>query len=519
MPKRKSRPDLMRSLLGKWKDFYAGRSYLRSVAIGDGAPLRGIKNSKLVLPFPVTVVCGPNGTGKTTFLALALLAFHAEAQPLSISKKSKYYEFKDFFVPVTRDPQPAGICVEWEYTDNAQDRIKKGKQRWLRYIRNSGKPRRPLRGTEFVGISRITPAFEKKNFGSYFSRRRGINESDASDILSYLSRVLKKPYESLKELEYKNTSGSFKSRYYNGTHTSFNAGAGEECLFAIFRALINSPEGSFVAIEEIEIGLHPSTLRELLDCILEIADNRKLQVLITSHSPDFLRACPKDILVLAERQAGSVIFSHEPNVEYAISRLGGDVKKSLHIICEDECAKQLIECSLPSRLRTLAPVVGFGGKEQLLEKARTISKASNDAKIMIVWDGEVSDKLVAMANKDGFLGLRLPGFCEPEQFILKSLSRPDGRQFLEDEYGLNGAEIEDLLNASKALQDVHDIPFTICERLGISLGEFNAIIKHVAIQEKSDLSFLSETVARVANMNIQEYVAYVSEVAHQEELA
>lgn len=174
-------------------------------------------------------------------------------------------------------------------------------------------------------------------------------------LLAYLSRILKKPYSSLKELQYTNTTGTFKSRYYNATHTSFNAGAGEECLFSILRALVSSPEGSFIAIEEIEIGLHPSTLRELLDSILEIANNRKLQVFITSHSPDFLRACPKEILVLAERDGNSVKFFHQPNVEYAISRLGGDSKKAVHVICEDECAKQLIECSLPARLRALAP--------------------------------------------------------------------------------------------------------------------------------------------------------------------
>lgn len=509
MTSRKSRPDLMRSLAGKWEKFYPQKSYLASVAIGDGVPLRGITNSKLDLDFPVTVVCGPNGTGKTTFLALATLAFHAETQPISISKKSKYYEFKDFFVPVTRDPQPAGISIQWEYTNGSRDQIKKGQQRWLRYIRNSGKPRRPTRGTEFVGISRITPAFEKKNYGAYFSRRRGISEADASDILSYLSRVLKKPYSDLKELQYTNTSGTFKSRYYNSTHTSFNAGAGEECLFSIFRALVSSPEGSFVAIEEIEIGLHPSTLRELLDCILEISEKRKLQVLITSHSPDFLRACPKEILVLAERDGNAVKFFHQPNVEYAISRLGGDTKKAVHVICEDEYAKQLIECSLPSRLRALAPVIGFGGKEQLLDKAKTIRKASDEAKVMIVWDGEVSDKFTKGALDAGFVGLRLPGACEPENFILNALSTGNGKAYLQQEYDLSGSEMDTLFAEAHAAQDAHDIPFIICSNLNISIEEFSPIVKHVAVQEKDQLAFLQEAIAKIANMSSSEYLAYV----------
>lgn len=508
MANRKSRPDLMRSLGNKWRSYFIQHPYLKSVAIGNGKPLRGIVNSVLEFHFPVTVVCGPNGTGKTTFLAISTLAFHSSVQPISIAKKSKYYEFKDFFVPVTRDPQPAGIVVEWDYTNNTSDKITKGTQRWLRYIRNSGKPRRPVRGTEFVGISRIMPAFEKKNYGSYFSRKRGISEADASDILEYLTRVLKKKYNSLKELHFTNSSGTFKSRHYNSTHTSFNAGAGEECLFAIFRALLSSPEGSFVAIEEIEIGLHPSTLGGLLDSILEIAEKRKLQVLITSHSPDFLRACPKEILVLAEREGDAVKFSHQPNVEYAISRLGGDSKTAVHIVCEDECAKQLIECSLPSRLRVLAPVIGFGGKEQLLEKARTVRKASQDAKIIIVWDGEVSDKILNEARNDGFVALKLPGECEPETFILNALRTPAGRKYLEDDFGLSSVEVKQLLEEADAEQDVHDIPYSICSNLNIKIEEFGALIRYVSTQEKADLAFIPEMISLISNMSPTDYEAF-----------
>lgn len=505
MANRKSRPDLVRSLAGKWASLYRSEPYLLSVAIGDGQPLRGIKNSKLEFSFPVTVICGPNGTGKTTFLVSSVLSFHAQTPPLTAPKKSKYFEFKHFFVSIPRDLQPEGIVIEWEYTNGASDRVKKGKQRWLRYIRNSGKPKRPLRGTEFVGISRITPAFEKRNYGTYFSRQKGINESDAKDVQAYLARVLKRPYTSLTELEFQNASGSFKARHYNGKHSSFNAGAGEECLFSIFRALLSSPEGSFIAIEEIEIGLHPSTLGELLDCILEIADKRKLQVLITSHSPDFLRSCPKETLVLAQRSNDQVTFMPEPNVEYAIKQLGGDVQAQVRVICEDDFAKQIIEGSLPHRLRGIAPVVGFGGKEQLIDRAKWLSKAIPDAKILIVWDGEVSDKFLSEAARAGFLGARLPGGCEPEEFVLATLLDSDGKKWLAQSYGVTDAEISKLEASCTALQDIHDIPYEICKCLTVSESEIAAIVRY-AVNARTDV--LADLVAKIDSITSMSKVEF-----------
>jgi hypothetical protein len=511
MANRKSRPDLMRSLAGKWKTLYQKAPYLKSIAIGDGEPLRGIKNSKLEFAFPVTVLCGPNGTGKTTFLATSLLGFHAENPPIAAPKKSKYYEFKDFFISIPRDTLSAGICIEWTYTNGLADRITKGKQRWLRYIRNSGKPRRPLRGTEFVGISRITPAFEKRNYGTYFSRQKGISESDASDIQEYLSRILKRPYSSLKELEFNNSSGSFKARHYNGRHSSFNAGAGEECLFGILRALLSSPEGSFIAIEEIEIGLHPSTLGELFDCILEIADLRKLQLLITSHSPDFLRSCPKETLVLAERADDQVTFMPEPNVEYAIRRLGGSSNAQVRVICEDEFAKHIIENCLPARLRDIAPVVGFGGKEQLVERAKFLAKAVPDAKIMIAWDGEVDVKLLKDAQEAGFLGVLLPGECEPEQFVLEALISDEGKEWLVKNYRISAGEFESLKAATSSTTDVHDLPYVICTHLRISSeNELMPLVRQAVNMREKELSFLVEHIDNIASLSRSDFDAYLA---------
>lgn len=97
MADRMSRPKLVKKLMDKWGTFYQQYDYLHYVAIGEGERLRGIQNSRLKFEFPMTVLCGPNSTGKTTFLALSVLAFH-DSQSLTLSGSNKgYYDFSYFF--------------------------------------------------------------------------------------------------------------------------------------------------------------------------------------------------------------------------------------------------------------------------------------------------------------------------------------------------------------------------------------------------------------------------------------
>lgn len=347
-------------------------------------------------------------------------------------------------------------------------------------MKNNGDPRRPIRGTEFIGISRITPAFEKKNYHSYFSNKAYCSETEHDKQLSkFVSAIMSKPYVSMSELTYANSAGTHSVQSYNNTHSSFNAGAGEECLSNILGTLLKCPPGAIVCIEEIEIGLHPSTLPKLVDTILELAHDRKLQVIITSHSSEFLRAFPKEGLILAERVGDQIEFSNHPNVEYAIRRLGGDHKPAASIICEDPVAEKIITAALPAKLRSICPVVGFGGKDQLIEKAETIKTYAPNAKIIIAWDGEVPDEYLQNAKKKGFVGCRLPGNLEPESYLISKLKTTEGKNYLKNEYDLENGELNSLVQNISVLNDPHDLPFTLANHLE-SQGSEDAIIKNIA---------------------------------------
>lgn len=63
-------------------------------------------------------------------------------------------------------------------------------------------------------------------------------------------------------------------------------------ILAFAVALLTAPQGSLVIIEEIDNGLHPSRAGHLLETLRNVATERGLSVLLSSHNPALLDALP-----------------------------------------------------------------------------------------------------------------------------------------------------------------------------------------------------------------------------------
>ena len=67
------------------------------------------------------------------------------------------------------------------------------------------------------------------------------------------------------------------------------------CL-AIITALLSKESGSMVLIEEVDNGIHPNRAKGLIEAISDIAKERNIDVLITTHNPALLNAIGRDEL-------------------------------------------------------------------------------------------------------------------------------------------------------------------------------------------------------------------------------
>lgn len=65
-------------------------------------------------------------------------------------------------------------------------------------------------------------------------------------------------------------------------------------VLAIAAVMLSAKEGSLVVVEEIDNGVHPSRARSLLQKISDIATERNLRVLISTHNPALLDALPDE---------------------------------------------------------------------------------------------------------------------------------------------------------------------------------------------------------------------------------
>ena len=84
---------------------------------------------------------------------------------------------------------------------------------------------------------------------------------------------------------------------FGGRHTEYDAtllSDGTLRVLATAGAVLSAPEGSLVVIEEIDNEVHPSRAEKLLGRLSQVAKERDLRVLISSHNPALLDALPDE---------------------------------------------------------------------------------------------------------------------------------------------------------------------------------------------------------------------------------
>jgi predicted ATPase len=67
-------------------------------------------------------------------------------------------------------------------------------------------------------------------------------------------------------------------------------------VLAIAVALLSSPEGSTLVIEEVDNGVHPSRAKQLLTTMREQAEKRGIRLLLSTHNPALMDALPDEAL-------------------------------------------------------------------------------------------------------------------------------------------------------------------------------------------------------------------------------
>lgn len=474
--------DTERRLLRKWENGSGlAPETLKSISINGNPGLRGIRSLELEFRYPLTVVCGRNGSGKTTALAVGALGFHTIDEHFprgaklssNSARDSAYLTFSDFFYKGPNDPNIAGVSITWDYLGRDSISITKRSEKWMHY------ERRPARAVHYLGISRTLPAIEQSVLRHHFNprRRQGTETSLNADYMRRFGDIMRRSYSSASELASSNyrlrTCATFSP------YSSFNMGAGEDILIDLLAVLQNTPENSLVVIEEIELGLHPAALTSFAKHLQEIMLEKNLQVIVSTHSREFLDAVPSQARVLLQAGTDSHGVIYAPTTHYAMGTLSGQSEPELFVYCEDDVAEEMIGKSLTAYQRQCVKILPIGDKAELARQALFHVRTGLPQRHLVIWDGdvtsvEVNGWLNKFSNNNTELTERicfsfLHDTQAPERQVVTILNSENGRREMMHGFVYeNLAQVDALIADLLALAEPHDIPYRVAQQLNIT---------------------------------------------------
>ena len=452
---------------------------LRNLSVTGNPGLRGIQRLNIDFDYPLTVICGRNGSGKTTTLALAALGFHSPEGHLPINahrrpkrgEDATYYTFRDFFFKGPGDPDITGVEISWRYGGANDITIQKRSERWMDYAR------RPKRPTHYLGVMRSIPAIEQATLRLRFkanttrSNTSTLNEKFCGRLTSIMGRT----YDEAGVM----SSDRYLLRHCRAgnAYSSFNMGAGEDVLIDLLHVLQECPEGSMIVIEEVELGLHPEAQIKFARHLQEIMLEKKLQVIVSTHSQYFLDSVPREARILVRRDLDQHSVITQPTTKFAVGEMSEVPEPELDVYCEDNVAELLIRQSLPGPLHSRIRVLPVGSKNQLAGQGyfHLRTRLGDDIHMLLVWDGDFDSAEIEESLRKANLTkekleettfrrlnwMSLPGDTAPERWILEMLDCKDGYELLGHELREDNARAAAIIKKLRAVDNHHNVGYEL----------------------------------------------------------
>lgn len=168
-----------------------------------------------------------------------------------------------------------------------------------------------------------------------------------------VSSILDKDYKEIKIIThrfYKKWGDSvyFKlnqsSKTFTGNYTEAFAGSGESAVVKLVHKVTTSSKGTLILLDEPEVSLHPGAQKKLLNFLLEQTLYKGLKIVLTSHSPEIVEELPEQaITLLSNNGNGAFAIRENTPAQLAFEYIGHITTDHIRILVEDAAAKELID--------------------------------------------------------------------------------------------------------------------------------------------------------------------------------
>ncbi len=311
------------------------------------------KSTIIDIESPITALCGCNGTGKSTVLHLAAVAYQS-------IENVKSYIIPDFIEKRRFDPTPfsdeAGVEFLF-YQPNSKSSVKYKKNTLSRRENKwDGYKGRPIRPVFFIGISSYIPKVEKsdnalENIRNIDLVKEFLVEDRAKD---WICKILSRSYDSVVTKEVLLESSNEKVscvKQANVIYSEFHMGFGEARSHYLVRTLEDLPEKSLILIEEPEISLHPSAQFNFGLYLVDLCIRKGHQLLLTTHSESLLNALPQESRIFLKQSEDGVEVIKHLTARQVNSLMTDGYSVALNIFVEDKDDKSIAKIILREILR------------------------------------------------------------------------------------------------------------------------------------------------------------------------
>lgn len=409
--------------------------------------IRGWEGQTVQFRFPVVVIAGENGAGKSTILKASAAAYGED--PSAASSLAQTYSPDDFF-PTTPWETVSGAQLTYQVKQGINShhyQVRKPTSRWR------GMPERPKRPIFFLDISRTQPIDTLIGYGRIaMAKMADENYSAAINdaYLGFLSRVLDRTYASGEIVQSNNKQvGILESggrRYSN-----FHQGAGEDATADLVALLQHAPRNSLVIIDEVEASLHPRAQRRLMTELIQLAGDNRLQIIVSTHSQYILEQLPSEArLVLTTDRDGVKEVIYGATTELALSLMDDEAHPELIMYCEDEEAEYIIQRFIaytdPDSLARIKVVVAGPASS-----VKTLGLMSHEERL--------SDPVMGVLDGDQPASpgcVVIPGGAPPERAVYGSLTE-EGWRIVAERLGVREGDLADGWEHAQRIPEKHHV--------------------------------------------------------------
>lgn len=414
--------------------------------------LRGWQGQVVQFKFPVVAIVGENGAGKSTVLKVAAAAYDK-------SKDGGYFP-SDFFLDTHWDTlSDIELGYQIKLGDHTQSfKIRKPTKRW------SFPEKRYKRNVFWFDVARTLPLDATAGYARVARLAAGeiSTESLSDEFRGHLSHILGRNYQSARfatpDVNVKRAVGLLKREF--GEISQFHQGAGEDTSLDLMRALQEVPKNSLLLIDEVEASLHPRAQRRLINFLIKLSRLRKVQIVVSTHSPYVLEELPPEarVLLLPTVEGPSVLYGASP--EFSLTKLDDIVHPEAFVYVEDRLAEVWVReiiarhpagQTIISRIK-VSPV---GPANVVTMMGNLAANAKLPQPGIGVLDGDQPEAPGC---------IRLPGGDAPERVVFLGL-RERNWGHLHERFGIGAGDLHTYLEDALLNADFHRWPSLVGDRI------------------------------------------------------